>query len=152
MGRSSPRERSNPEIVSTRLFDAPRELLFAAFTDAATLSKWWGPKGFANTFEEFDPRPGGSWRFVMRDPGGAAFAIEKRFVEVVPHERIVLDHLDADHGFRMLMTFIDEAGRTRLTWRMRFERAEEAERVRSAVVDANEQNFDRLEAALQRRD
>src|SRR5690606_28661984 len=73
---------THPEIVSSRLLHAPREEVFRAFTDAEVLARWWGPAGFANTFEEFAPRAGGAWRFVMRGPDGAEFRMAKRFVEV----------------------------------------------------------------------
>ena len=58
------------EIVSIRVFDFPRELVFNAWTDPEHLVHWWGPKGFTNTFHEFDLRPGGIWRFVMHGPDG----------------------------------------------------------------------------------
>ena len=136
------------EIVSTRTLDAPRDVVFRAFIDPSILVQWWGPEGFASTFREFDPRAGGVWRLSMRGPDGQVFEMEKRFVEVVPGERVVLQHIDPTHGFRMEMTFEDEAEKTRLTWRMAFDRAAEAERVREAVLVANEQNFDRLAARL----
>lgn len=144
----SDRPPPDPLIVSTRTFQAPRSAVFQAFTDAGTLSRWWGPAGFTNTFHEFDPRPGGAWRFAMHAPDGTTFDLEKRFLELVPEKRIVLQHVDPVHGFRMEMTFGDEGESTRLVWRMRFERPEEAERVRAAVLEANEQNFDRLAAEL----
>jgi uncharacterized protein YndB with AHSA1/START domain len=136
------------EIVSSRVFDASREVVFRAFTDPEVLAQWWGPKGFTNTFHEFDPRPGGAWRFVMRGPDGTEYQITKEFLEVVAPERVVLQHVEPMHRFRMLMTFADEAGKTRLTWRMRFDAVEDAERARGAIVEANEQNFDRLAAQL----
>lgn len=136
------------EIVSTRVFDAPRERLFRAFSDPKVLARWWGPNGFTSTFQEFDFRPGGAWRFVMHGPDGADYRNESEFIEVVSPERIVLDHLRPMHRFQMTMTFAEEAGKTRLTWRMRFESAAELERVRVVVRAANEQNFDRLQAQL----
>jgi uncharacterized protein YndB with AHSA1/START domain len=136
------------EIVATRVFDAPREVVFRAFTDPALLARWWGPKGFRNTFHEFDPRPGGAWRSVMHGPDGTDYPITKEFVEVAPPERIALQHIQAMHMFRMTMTFADEAGLTRVTWRTRFESAEEADRVRAAWAVASEENFDRLQSLL----
>ena len=138
------------EIVSTRTLGAPREAVFHAFTDSELLAGWWGPKEFTNDFHVFEPRPGGAWRFTMRGPEGAAYEMEKAFVDVSPPERIVVDHLEpAVHRFRMTMTFEEDGpGRTRLRWHMRFEDADEAERVRAVILVANEENFDRLEAAL----
>lgn len=138
----------DPEIVNTRVLAAPREAVFRAFTDPELLARWWGPRGFTNDFQEFDARPGGAWRLVMHGPDGGEHRLEKRFVEVVPPARIVLDHLDPVHGFRMTMTFADEPPGTRVTWSMRFQSAEEAGRVGALVRAANEENFDRLEAQL----
>ena len=59
------------EIVTTRVMDAPRELVFKAWTDPDHLVHWWGPTGFTNTFHEFDLKPGGVWRFVMHGPMAA---------------------------------------------------------------------------------
>lgn len=136
------------EIVSTRVFDAPPERVFRAFSDPTRLARWWGPNGFTNTFHEFDLRPGGAWRFVMHGPGGADFENVTEFIEVVAPERIVFRHLEPIHRFHMTMTFAEEAGQTRLTWRMRFESAAELERVKAFIPGANEQNFDRLAAQL----
>jgi uncharacterized protein YndB with AHSA1/START domain len=136
------------EIVSTRVFDAPRERVFRAFSDPRVLARWWGPDGFTSTFQEFDFRPGGAWRFVMHGPDGADYRNESAFIEVVSPERIVLEHLRPMHRFLMTMTFAEEAGKTRLTWRLEFESVAERERVRAFIPAANEQNLDRLQAQL----
>ena len=135
-------------IVSERVFDASPEEIFGAFSDPARLAGWWGPMGFTNRFEEFDFRPGGAWRFVMRGPDGAEYRLVKEFVEVVPAERLVIRQVDGSHGFTMTITLADEGGRTRMTWRMLFDDPEEGERVREFIAGANEQNFDRLAAHL----
>ncbi|KAF0243001.1 MAG: activator of Hsp90 ATPase 1 family [Planctomycetota bacterium] len=136
------------EIVSTRAFDAPRDRVFNAWTDPVLLAQWWGPKGFTNTFHEFDPKPGGHWRFVMHGPDGKDWENHSVFVEIAKPERIVFDHLSPHHGFRVTATLAERAGKTELTFRMVFESARECTEVRSFVVVANEQNFDRLEAVL----
>ncbi len=135
------------EIVSSRVFDAPRERVFNAFSDPDQLAQWWGPKGFTNTFHEFDMRPGGIWRFVMHGPNGVDYPNKSVFVEVVKPERIVFDHVVAPL-FRMTMTFDAQAGKTLLTWRMCFASNAECDKLRQFVSEANEQNFDRLEAQL----
>ena len=141
-------ESVEPDFVCTRLFDAPRSAVFRAFSNADILSRWWGPQGFTNTFQDFDPQAGGVWRFVMHGPDGSVHHLVNEFVEFVNDERIVLQHHQPGHNFRLAMTYSDEAGKTRLTWRIWFESAEEAERVRPFLNKANEQNFDRLEAQL----
>jgi uncharacterized protein YndB with AHSA1/START domain len=135
------------EIVSMRVFDAPRELVWRAFTDAEHLQHWWGPKGFTNTFDEFDFRPGGAWRFVMHSPDGTDFKNENVFVEIAFLERIVFDHLSAPK-FRVTALFEDQGGKTRLTFRQLFESAEVCESVKPYAVPGLEQNLDKLAAHL----
>jgi len=139
---------ANLEIVSTRMFAAPRELVFEAFSNPDHLAHWWGPKGFTSTFSEFDLRPGGAWRFVMHGPDGVDYQNAKDFVEVVKPERIVFQHLRPMHRFQMTMTFAERSRTTELTWRMRFESAAENTKLKEFISEANEQNFDRLEAHL----
>ncbi len=133
-------------IVSSREFPHPPAAVYAAFADPAVLARWWGPAGFTSTFDVFEPRPGGAWRFTMHAPDGAAYPNESVFVEVLP-ERVVYDHLGA-HRFRMDMTFEPAGAGTRLTWRMAHDTVDDADRVRPFVPAANEQNFDRLAAVL----
>jgi uncharacterized protein YndB with AHSA1/START domain len=76
-------------ITITRVFDAPRELVFQAFIDPKHLAQFWGPKGFASTVREIDPRPGGVFRIEMRGPDGAIYPCEGTYREVVAPERIV---------------------------------------------------------------
>jgi uncharacterized protein YndB with AHSA1/START domain len=135
------------EIATARLIDFPRELVFRAFRDPDHLAKWWGPEGFTNTFHEFDFQPGGTWRFVMHGPDGRDYQNESVFVDIVEPERIVFAHVSG-HRFQMTITLEDQAGKTRIGWRMLFESAAECRRSKSYVVPANEQNLDRLEAEL----
>ena len=141
---------TNLEIVSTRIFSVPREVLFEAFSNPDHLARWWGPEGFTNEFKEFDLRPGGAWRFVMHGPDGMDYQMEKEFVEVVKPERVVLQHLSPMHRFQMTMTFEVHPDGTKLTWRMLFESAENSNLI-GLIAEANEQNFDRLEAHLKKK-
>ena len=136
-------------VESERLFGAPRPVVFRAFSDPAVLAVWWGPDGFTNTFHEFDFRPGGAWRFLMHGPDGSEFEMDKRFVEVVPPERITLEHLSPIHRFLMTVTLAEEGSGTRVSWRMDFQAAEDLEEIRPFLLEANEQNFDRLAACLE---
>jgi len=61
------------EVVITRIFDAPRELVFHAWTDPQHMARWWGPKVFTNRVEKMDVRPGGAWRIIMCAPDGAEY-------------------------------------------------------------------------------
>ncbi len=110
---------SDTEMVITRELDAPRELVWAAWTDPVHVARWWGPRGFTNTVEHMDVRPGGSWRFVMHGPDGTDYRNEWVFAEVVRPERLVMDHVTGPR-FRMTATFEERGGKTLLTWRSTF--------------------------------
>lgn len=138
---------SEREIATTRVIDASRDRVFNAWTDPDRLARWWGPKGFTNTFHEFDPRPGGAWRFVMHAPDGVDYENESVFVEVVRPERIAFDHRSGPR-FTLTASFADAGGRTRVTFCQRFESRALRDKVAAFAVEANEQNLDRLEALL----
>ncbi|TNJ60172.1 polyketide cyclase [Paenibacillus hemerocallicola] len=136
------------EIVSAREFDVPRELVFRAWTTPDLLARWWGPKGFTNTFDEIDITPGGTWRFTMHGPDGKDYPNHSVFVEIVPLERIVFDHLSG-HEFRVTATFEDLGGGTRVVFRQLFKVTEEFEQAKPYCIEGNEQNFDRLGKLLE---
>jgi uncharacterized protein YndB with AHSA1/START domain len=136
------------EIITTRIFAAPRELLFKAWSDPEHLKRWWGPKGFSNTFHEFDFRPAGNWRFVMHSPDGKDYPNHSVFVAIDKPQRIILRHLSKPQ-FQVTATFEDLGGKTKQTFRMLFESAAECADVKRYAVEANEQNCDRLAAELQ---
>jgi uncharacterized protein YndB with AHSA1/START domain len=127
--------KSDPRsIVGSRVFDAPRELVFAAFSKPEHLAQWWGPNGFTTTTHSFDFRPGGVWRFVMHGPDGRDYQNRVTYDEIVPPERIVYTHGGGDdvEPVRFSTTITFEAvgkGQTRLTWHGRFPSAEERDRV-----------------------
>lgn len=138
--------RATIDIVNVRLFNATPTQLFEAFSDPVQLAKWWGPEGFTNTIDEFDFRPGGTWRITMHAPSGGDFANESRIVEFVKPTRIVFDHLGPMHWYRMTMTYEAVGEQTKLTWLMQLEASPESEKLRGFIEQANEQNFDRLAA------
>ena len=94
------------EISATRIFDAPRALIWRAFTDADHLKHWWGPNGFTNTFHAFDLKVGGLWRFTMHGPDGRNYENESRFVEIDWLNKIILDHICEPH-FRLTVQLED---------------------------------------------
>lgn len=121
-------------IIGTRVFDAPRDLVFSAWTDPKHLAKWWGPNGFTTTTHSFEFRPGGSWRFVMHGPDGRDYQNRITFDEIVPPERIVYRHsggADVEPvQFTQTVTFEGLGNsQTRLTWRGKFPSAGERARV-----------------------
>jgi uncharacterized protein YndB with AHSA1/START domain len=135
------------DIVSQRRFPFSREAVFEAWTNPELLAQWWGPKGFTNTFNVFEPKAGGNWDFVMHAPNGQDFHNQSVFVEVGP-DRIVFDHLGPIHVFRVTATFEELNGTTNVLFRMTFDTVESCEQSKAYVPEANEQNFDRLETVL----
>ena len=135
------------EIVSRRLLNAPRKLVWRAWTEPEHLARWWGPKGFRNTFDAFDPRPGGDWRFTMHGPNGTDYANHSVFVELTEPRRLVFDHTSPP-AFRVVASLSERKGATVVTFRMRFSDAALCAQIRPIVVPSNEENFDRLEAEL----
>ena len=111
------------EITLTRTFDAPRSLVFKAWTEAEHVAQWWGPQGFTNPVCEVDARVGGAVRIHMQGPDGGIYPMRGVFQELVPPERIVLltgvDEADGNTRFEVLttVTLVEEEGRTKLTLR-----------------------------------
>ncbi|SMC60796.1 SRPBCC domain-containing protein [Rhizobium sp. RU36D] len=137
------------EILNTRLIAARRQDVFDAFAEPPQLEQWWGPDGFTNKVPHSDLRPGGQWRIIMTASNGTDFDNLCTFEEVVMPERVSYIHHEPMHVFHMSMVFEEEAGGTRLTWRMLFDRTEENLELEKFLAAANEQNFDRLERHLQ---
>ncbi len=126
--------RSDPRaLIGTRVIDAPRDLVFAAFTDPKHLAQWWGPDGFSITTRSFDMRPGGVWRFVMHGPDGRDYENRITFDEIIPPERILYHHGGGDDvepvQFRTTVTFADLGGKTKIILHGVFPSAEERARV-----------------------
>ena len=80
-------ESNEREIVITRFFDAPPEVVFEAWTNPEQLAQWWGPEDFTNPVCELDVRVGGDWRIVMRAPDGAMYPCRGVYLEIVAPER-----------------------------------------------------------------
>ncbi|MGA9407524.1 MAG: SRPBCC family protein [Bacteroidota bacterium] len=82
-------EPGKQEIVITRLFDAPRELVFKMFTDPTHIPQWWGPRYLTTRVDTMEVKTGGRWRFVQHDGNGKEFAFHGVYHEVTPPERII---------------------------------------------------------------
>jgi uncharacterized protein YndB with AHSA1/START domain len=119
-GRGTPAESATAdrEITISRVIDAPRELVFEAFTEVRHLSRWWGPEGFTTTTQSFEFRVGGEWHFVMHGPDGTDYAEWICWTEIAPPERIALLHGESrsdPNAFESVLTFEPEGAATRIT-------------------------------------
>ncbi|MBL8034874.1 MAG: SRPBCC family protein [Leptospiraceae bacterium] len=137
-------------IVNERIVPYSREQVFEAWSNPKLLAQWWGPNGFTNTFHHFEFIPGGKWHFTMHAPDGTDYENFCEFHEFTAPERISIDHIEPVHRFRLTGIFTPVSGGTSIEFRQEFASADECNRIRSFVTDANEQNLDRLEAVLQK--
>ncbi|HVW40022.1 MAG TPA: SRPBCC family protein [Amycolatopsis sp.] len=111
------------EIVISRVIDAPRELVFGAFTEVRHLSRWWGPEGFTTTTRSFEFRVGGEWDFVMHGPDGTDYPEWITWTEIVPPQRIALLHgesRDDPNTFESTLAFAPHGNATRIVMRTVF--------------------------------
>jgi uncharacterized protein YndB with AHSA1/START domain len=139
------------EIVLSRDIDAPRELVFEAFTQFRHLSQWWGPDGFTTTTRAFEFRAGGAWDFVMHAPDGTDYQEWITWTEIVPPERIALLHgesRDDPNAFESTLTFQPHGEATRIVMRTVFPtkqlRDEAVERYHA--IEGGEQTLSNLAA------
>ena len=134
------------ELVFMRVFDAPRKMVWEAWTDPKQVALWWGPRGFTTTVQEMDVRPGGVWKLVMHGPDGADYPNKSIFTDVVPYERLRFRLTGGKRGgpaaqFEMTTTFEDDGDKTRITMRMVFASAE--------ARDENVREYGSIEGARQ---
>jgi uncharacterized protein YndB with AHSA1/START domain len=111
------------EIVMSRVIDAPRELVFEAFTEVRHLSQWWGPDGFTTTTRSFEFRVGAAWDFVMHGPDGTEYQEWIAWTEIAPPDRIALRHgefRDDPNAFESVLTFAPDGMATRIEMRTVF--------------------------------
>jgi uncharacterized protein YndB with AHSA1/START domain len=152
MGQASNAVRvGDRELVFTRLYDAPRELVYEAWTKPEHIERWWGPKGFATFIYQMEVKPGGEWKLVMRAPDGKAYNNRLVFVEVVPNEKLVYkqapDENSEQANFEVTVTFVPRGpSQTEVTMRMLFVSAEERERVvtKYHAIEGGKQTMERL--------
>lgn len=153
-GNSPAAESGDREIVATRVFDAPRDLVWKAWTDPEHVVQWWGPRGFATTTYSMEVKPGGVWRFVMHGPDGVDYQNKITYVEVVRPERLVYKHggdKDVEPvNFEVTVSFEDLGGKTRLHMQMLFPSAKAREFTveKYGAVEGLSQTLGRLEEHL----
>ena len=135
---------ASAELVLTRIFDAPRELVFKLWTDPKHLAHWWGPRGFTTQIREMDVTPGGAWRYIMHGSDGNEYPFEGVYAEVVEPMRLVFDgsiHASPELRVWTEVIFADHGEKTEITVRQSY--SFESDATRGAAIGWNQQ-FDRL--------
>jgi uncharacterized protein YndB with AHSA1/START domain len=107
------------EMVTTRAFEAPPELVFQAWVEPERLAEWWGPNGFTSTIHQMDVRPGGAWNLTMHGPDGTDYRNESAFLQVMAPRLLVYYH-SSTPKFVSVVTFEPEGTGTKLTLRSHF--------------------------------
>jgi uncharacterized protein YndB with AHSA1/START domain len=144
------------EIVLTRVYDAPREMVFRAWTEPGRIVQWFGPRGYTCTTHEIDIRVGGRWRFEMIAPNGQRWPNRMVFVAIDAPKQLVIDHgadVDDDPGrFRTTVTFdVQSNGKTVLTLRQLHPTREQRDgAIGFGAVELGQQTLDKLAEHLQR--
>jgi uncharacterized protein YndB with AHSA1/START domain len=141
---------SDTEMVFTRIFPAPRALVWKAHVTPGLVEQWWGPAGFRTTTHERSVTPGGVWRLTMHGPDGTDYPNKITYLEVRPEDRLTYDHGDFENvHFQVTTDFIAEGpSRTRLVSRMTFVSKVQRDQVAQFAVDGHASTMERLEALL----
>jgi uncharacterized protein YndB with AHSA1/START domain len=141
---------TNRELKISRVFDAPRKMVFNAFTDPEHIALWWGPDGFTTTTTVSDIREGGVWEFVMHGPDGTDYPNKIFYDEIVFPERISYTHSALEgsemSGFSTSFIFEEETpDATKVTIHSIFESQEELEKQKKfGAVEGGRQTLARL--------
>jgi uncharacterized protein YndB with AHSA1/START domain len=120
-GTSAAAATADRELIVSRLIDAPRKLVFMAWTNPEHVARWWGPQGFTTTYCKMDVRPGGAFRVCMRSPDGADLWKRGIYRDIVEPERIVFTFAWEDaagnpgHELLTTVTFVEHGSGTKLT-------------------------------------
>ncbi len=162
-------EISGNDTLFTRIIDAPRDLVWKAWTDPKHLAKWWGPHVMTNPVCEVDLRPGGTFRIVMRDPKGIDYPITGVYVEIVVPERIVSTVNTEEHSkewhdminrnrpgggkaateMRWTVTFEEVGSKTKITIRTHFGSAADRDAfMKTGMAEGWSQSLERLETLV----
>ena len=142
---------TDTEIVMTRVFDAPRAIVYDAFTTPELLKRWFGPRGWSLVVCEIDLRVGGKWRFVLRGPDGREMGMRGEYRELTPPHRSVHTESFDDYPGESIVTavFVEQNGKTTLTATVNYGSKE----VRDAVLQSGMEHgaaetYDRLAELL----
>ena len=142
------------ELIFSRVLNAPRALVWKAFTQPEHVIKWWGPNGFTHTFHEYNFAVGGVWRFMMHGPDGTDYPNRVIFTEITPMDLIAYDHDNDDNEvdlrFSVITTFEDRGTQTHITHHMTAPSEVMMQQMKSfGAVEGAKQHLARLNAYLE---
>jgi len=142
------------EIKLFRIYDAPVNMVWDAWTDPAQAAQWWGPRGFTLTTHSKDLRPGGSWIYTMHGPDGTDYPNSTKYFVVEPHTKLVYDHGSNGESaplFRVTVLFAEVDGKTHMDMTMTLPSAEAAAETRKFIKSAGgDSTWDRLAEYLEK--
>lgn len=145
---------NSDELKITRVYDAPVEAVWDAWTDPEQVAKWWGPRGFTLTTHSKELEAGGHWHYTMHGPDGTNYPNRTTYLEVDRYKRLVYDHGANDERppiFRVTVLFAETHGKTKMDMTMTCPSSEEAEKTRKLIKDAGgNSTWDRLAEYLQK--
>ena len=142
---------ANRELVISRVFNAPKELVWKVWTEPEHIKQWWGPNGFTSTIFQMDVKPGGVWDFIMHGPDGTDYKNKSVYKEVVKYEKLVYDHVSGPK-FQFTVTFKEQGKKTLISIQMLFETVELRDQtVKTFKADEGlRQNMEKLEVYLEK--
>src|SRR5581483_10735942 len=150
-----PAKGNSNEIKIVRVYDAPVEAVWDAWTDPSQVAQWWGPRGFTLTTHAKDLRPGGIWKYTMHGPDGVDYPNITRYLEVVEHAKLVYDHgatEDKPPLFRVTVHFSARGRRTKMEMVMTLPTPDAAQEARAFIKRAGgDATWDRLAEYLHKR-
>lgn len=147
-------ERNSHELHTTREFNAPRNLVFRAFTDPRLIPQWWGPRGYETSVDQMDVRKGGIWRYVQRSTNGDEHIFNGVYHEITASERIVFTmeyEGNPSHIMLETLTFENRDGKTFVTDSLVFQSiADRDDAIQSGMEAGAVDTWDRFEELLRK--
>jgi uncharacterized protein YndB with AHSA1/START domain len=145
---------SDREVVMERIFDAPRELVFATYTDPKSIPHWWGPRRYSTKVDKMDVRVGGTWRFLSYDSDGNESGFHGVYREIVPPKKLVSTfEYEGMPGHVVVDTaiFEESAGKTKVTVRSLFQNKEDRDGMLATGMESGaSESWDRLDELLRK--
>jgi uncharacterized protein YndB with AHSA1/START domain len=148
--RTTVERKSDRELVITRTFDAPPHIVFEAWTKPELLKRWWAPKstGMSLISCEADVRVGGKYRFAFGQDGSESMAFFGRYIEVIPHSRLVWTNEESDAGAVSTVTFVEKGGQTLLVLHELYPTKEALDRTIAGMEGGMPETFAQLDELL----